>query len=169
MPTHAEKKLLPFRPDQLFDLVADIDRYPEFLPWCIASRVTKREGNVIHADLVIGFKVFRERFTSKVTLSRPDRIDVEYSRGPFRYLNNHWIFIPEGADSTNIDFYVDFEFRSRILQRLIGTVFGEAVKRMVRAFEARAHVIYGDKPGPKPEERTADAGRPVSEDPKSAR
>ena len=168
MPTHAEKKLLPFRPDQLFDLVADVERYPEFLPWCIASRITKREDNVIHADLIIGFKMFRETFTSKVTLSRPDRIDVEYSRGPFKYLNNHWIFVPEGADATNIDFYVDFEFRSRILQRLIGTVFGEAVKRMVRAFETRAHAVYGIKAGPKPEDRTTGAGGPVSQDPKSA-
>ncbi len=168
MPTHAEKRVLACSPRQLFDLVADIERYPEFLPWCIASRITKREDDVIHADLVIGFKMFRETFTSKVTLSRSDRIDVEYSRGPFKYLNNHWIFVPEGADATNIDFYVDFEFRSRILRRLIGTVFGEAVKRMVRAFETRAYAVYGDKPKPNPEKRTAGAAGPVSEDPKSA-
>lgn len=145
MPTHAEKKLLPYTPQQLFDLVADVDRYDEFLPWCVASRVNSRDGDVIHADLVIGFKMFREKFTSEVTLSRPDRIDVKYAKGPFRYLNNHWVFIPEdGGAKTTIDFYVDFEFRSRLLQRLIGAVFNEAVQRMVRAFEKRAHQIYGD-------------------------
>ncbi len=100
MPTHAEKRVLPHTPERLFELVADVDRYDEFLPWCRAARVTKREGNVIHADLVIGFKMFREKFSSKVTLSRPDRIDVEYSHGPFKYLNNHWKFIPEGTDAT---------------------------------------------------------------------
>lgn len=169
MPTHAEKRILPHPPEQLFDLVADVDRYAEFLPWCLAARVTKREGNVIYADLVIGFKMFREKFSSKVTLSRPDRIDVEYSRGPFKYLNNHWLFIPEGTDATCIDFYVDFEFRSRLLQVLIGTVFNEAVRRMVGAFESRAKEIYGERPAPKPGEGSADLSHQVSETPKSAR
>ena len=148
MPTHAEKRLLPHKPEQLFDLVADVDRYPEFLPWCVAARVSDRHGDVLRADLVIGFKMFREKFTSKVTLARPGRIDVEYFRGPFRYLNNHWIFTPEGEGSCIIDFYVDFEFRSRLLQRLIGPVFNEAVRRMVRAFETRADAIYGTDDAP---------------------
>ncbi len=144
MPTHAEQKLLPYTPQQLFDLVADVDRYQEFLPWCVASRVNSRDGNVIHADLVIGFKMFREKFTSEVTLNRPERIDVKYAHGPFKYLNNHWVFIPEeGGSKTTIDFYVDFEFRSKLLQSLIGAVFNEAVQRMVRAFEKRAHAVYG--------------------------
>ncbi len=145
MPTHAEQKLLPYTPQQLFDLVADVDRYNEFLPWCVASRVNSRKDNVIHADLVIGFKMFREKFTSEVTLNSPDRIDVKYAHGPFKYLNNHWLFNPEqGGAHTTIDFYVDFEFRSRILQGLIGAVFNEAVHRMVHAFEKRAHQIYGE-------------------------
>jgi coenzyme Q-binding protein COQ10 len=146
VPTHAEQKRLPFTQQQLFDLVADVDRYQEFLPWCVASRINSREGNVIHADLVIGFKMFREKFTSQVTLSRPDRIDVKYAHGPFKYLDNHWVFIPEpdGA-ATTIDFFVDFEFRSRLLQTLIGAVFNEAVQRMVRAFEKRAYEIYGNE------------------------
>lgn len=159
---------MPHSPEQLFDLVADVDRYAEFLPWCLAARVTKREGDVIHADLVIGFKMFREKFTSKVTLMRPDRIDVEYSRGPFKYLNNHWQFIPEGEGNTCIDFYVDFEFRSRLLQALIGTVFSEAVRRMVRAFETRASEIYGERPAPSSDEAATDAGPQVSDTPKSA-
>ena len=83
MPTHAEQKLLPYTPLQLFELVADVDRYNEFLPWCVASRVNSRKDNVINADLVIGFKMFREKFTSEVTLTRPERIDVKYANGPF--------------------------------------------------------------------------------------
>ncbi len=130
----------------MFDLVADIEKYPEFLPWCVATRVFKREGNEIYADLMVGFKVFREKFTSKVTLSHPGRIDVAYLNGPFKYLNNHWLFIPESDGTCTIDFYIDFEFRSRLLQTLIGTVFNEAVRRMVGSFETRAHKIYGDPP-----------------------
>lgn len=145
MPTHAEKRRLPYRPEQLFDLVADIESYPEFLPWCVGARVKRREGNVVWGDLMVGFNVFRETFTSKVTLDRPHRIDVAYIHGPFRYLNNHWIFIPEdGGRETTIDFYVDFEFRSRLMQQIATAVFNEAVKRMVHAFEKRAHQVYGE-------------------------
>ena len=143
MPTHAEERLLHYTPRQLFDLVADIERYPEFLPWCMAARVRKREGNEVFADLVIGFKVFRERFSSKVVLDPGGRrIDVSYTQGPFKYLNNHWIFKdhPEGCV---IDFYVDFEFHSRILQKAIEILFHEAVRRMVAAFETRAKALYG--------------------------
>ena len=145
MPTHAEQRTLPYRPEQLFDLVADIERYPEFLPWCVACRVTRRDGNVIWGDLIVGFKVFREKFTSKVTLNGPGRVDVEYIDGPFRYLNNHWLFLPvDGGRATTIDFYVDFEFRSRALQAVVRAAFNEAVRRMVQAFEKRAHDIYGE-------------------------
>ena len=149
MPTHAEKRFLPHTPEQLFDLVADIESYPEFLPWCTASRIREREGDMLRADLVIGFKVFRERFTSTVILDRPERIDVRYDNGPFRYLNNHWVFIP-AEEGCVIDFYVDFEFRSRLLQSLIGAVFNEAVRRMVTAFEARAGVLYAPENPPAP-------------------
>ena len=144
MPTHAEERHSPFTPDQLFDLVADIERYPEFLPWCVAARVRRREGKTVWADLIIGFKMFRERFTSKVTLDRAaHRIDVAYTDGPFRYLNNHWLFKPAPDGGTLIDFYVDFEFRSVVLQKIIGALFGEAVRRMVGAFEHRAEQLYG--------------------------
>lgn len=144
MPTHAERRTLPHTQAQLFELVADVARYPEFLPWCVGARVREQSDDVVTADLVIGYKLFRERFTSTVTLSRPDRIDVAYFNGPFRYLNNHWIFEPEGEDTCTIDFYVDFEFRSRLMQKLIGVVFNQAVRRMIRAFEARANDIYGE-------------------------
>ncbi|MBB6250399.1 type II toxin-antitoxin system RatA family toxin [Nitrospirillum iridis] len=147
MPTHAEKRVLPYTPEQLFQLVADVERYPEFLPWAVAARIRRREGNTFWADLVIGFKMVRERFTSKVTLSEPGRrIDVEYTDGPFHYLNNHWIFEPH-ADGCLLDFYVDFEFRNVILQKIIGALFGEAVRRMVAAFESRAHQLYGEPAG----------------------
>lgn len=143
MPTHAEKRYLPYRPEEMFALVADIERYPEFLPWCLAARVRRREGDVVYADLVIGFKMIRERFTSRVKLTAPDRIDVAYAEGPFRYLNNHWIFIPAEDGGTIIDFYVDFEFHSRMLQKIIGALFNEAVRRMVAAFLSRAQQLYG--------------------------
>tara|TARA_E500000178_G_C16988715_1_gene739683 strand:- start:1440 stop:1883 length:444 start_codon:yes stop_codon:yes gene_type:complete len=143
MPTHAEKRAVPFRADQMFDLVAEVERYPEFLPWCVGSRIKSRRDNVIHADLVIGFKLVRERFTSKVTLADDkSRIDVAYTNGPFRYLDNHWIFNDQ-TNGSEIDFFVDFEFRNQMLQSLVGLVFNEAVQRMVTAFEARAFDLYG--------------------------
>jgi len=143
MPTHAEQRLLPYTQEQLFALVADIERYPEFLPWCIGARIRDRSPHLIVADLVIGFKMFRERFTSRVALNPPRTIDVTYAEGPFRYLNNHWIFekAPQGC---HIDFFVDFEFKSRLMQKVIEVLFSEAVRRMVGAFEKRAHDLYGD-------------------------
>lgn len=143
MPTHAEQRHLPYTPEQLFDLVSRVERYPEFLPWCKAARITRRDGDVFWADLVIAFKVFRERFSSKVTLIPKEGVDVEYINGPFRYLNNHWRFLPAENGGCIVDFYVDFEFRSRMLQSLIGMLFNEAVQRMVAAFETRAEQLYG--------------------------
>tara|TARA_B100002052_G_C15624736_1_gene481309 strand:- start:87 stop:569 length:483 start_codon:yes stop_codon:yes gene_type:complete len=151
MPIHAEKRVLPYTPAQLFDLVADVERYPAFLPWCVAVRVRRREttesadgdDKLLVADMVIGFKVFRERFTTRVQCRRPDRIDVTYTDGPFRYLNNHWVFSPKGDNACEIEFFVDFEFRSAILQKAIGLVFNEAVQKMINSFEARAEVLYG--------------------------
>ncbi|WP_299443806.1 type II toxin-antitoxin system RatA family toxin [uncultured Rhodospira sp.] len=147
MPTHAEKRFVPYTPQEMYDLVADVERYPQFLPWCLASRIKKREGNVFHADLVVGFKMIRERFTSRVTLTSGERIDVAYTEGPFHYLNNHWIFEPAEKGCT-IDFYVDFEFRSAFLQRIMGSLFNEAVRRMVAAFDKRAEQLYGHRPEP---------------------
>ena len=146
MPTHAEKRPVPYSPDQMFDLVADVLRYPEFLPWCLAARIRERQGNVLLADLVIGFKMIRERFTSRVLLDRPGRrIDVTYADGPFKRMTNHWGFEPAAGGGCLIDFYVDFEFKSALLQKLIGVLFNEAVKRMVAAFEGRAKQLYGEK------------------------
>ncbi len=156
MPTHAENRVVPFTPEQMFDLVADVERYPEFLPWCVAARVRKREGNTLMADMVIGFKIFREGFTTRDVFDRPRRIDVSYFEGPFKYLNNHWIFEPHGDGACLIEFYIDFEFRSRLMQRMMGVLFNEAVRIMVSAFEKRAGALYG-RPEAAPAEAAADA------------
>jgi coenzyme Q-binding protein COQ10 len=141
MPTHAEKRVLPYSDEQLFDMVADVRRYPEFLPWCVGARIVSRTETELVADLTIGFKMFRETFRSQVLLERPHHVHVRYLTGPFRYLNNHWRFRPVQG-GTEVDFFVDFEFKSRLLQAVIGTVFNEAVRLMVRAFERRAYVLY---------------------------
>jgi coenzyme Q-binding protein COQ10 len=152
MPTHAEKRLVPYSADEMYALIADVPRYPEFLPWCAAARIRGTrplpdgEGTVMDAELVVSFKVYRERFGSRVTLRpEPQEIDVEYLDGPFRYLRNHWRFEPRGETSCEVDFFVDFEFRSVILQKLIGIVFNEAMLRIVRAFEKRAAALYGPR------------------------
>ena len=145
MPTHAEQRLMPYSPEEIFDLVADVDRYHEFLPWCRASRVTRRDGDIVYADLVIGFGIVRERLSSRVTLKRPEAIDVAYLKGPMRYLDNHWRFEARRGGACLVDFHIDFEFRSALMQRLIGVLFNEAVRRMIGAFEARARAVYGPR------------------------
>lgn len=142
MPTHHETRHLPQTPDQLYELVTDVEDYPNFLPWCIALRVTSREDNIIRADMVVGFKMLREKFTSRVTLTPKTRIDVEYLDGPFRYLQNRWLFA-EKDGGCEIDFFIDFEFRSRLLRKVMEPLFHEAVRRMVRAFEKRAAERFG--------------------------
>ncbi len=141
---------MPYSAQQMYDLVADVAAYPEFLPWCAAARIRKEtkseNGSVIDADLVISFKLFRERFSSRVTLNpAKTSIDVEYLDGPFRYLNNHWRFTEREGGGCEVDFFVDFEFRSALLQTVIGVVFNEAMQRIVRAFETRARELYGDQ------------------------
>jgi coenzyme Q-binding protein COQ10 len=145
MPTHAESRRVGYCPEQLFDLVADVGHYPQFLPWCVGARVRSRTEAELVADLAIGFGPFRESFTSRVTLERPHRLRVRYENGPFRYLNNEWKFSPDPV-GCRVDFFVDFEFRSRLLQAAIGVVFQEAVRRMVNAFLKRAREVYGPPP-----------------------
>ncbi|MBS0563426.1 MAG: type II toxin-antitoxin system RatA family toxin [Proteobacteria bacterium] len=150
MPSHKEKRALRWSADQMYALVADVARYPEFLPWTSAARIRSRragEGGseVLEADLVISFKVFRERFGSRVVLYPAERrIETDYLDGPFRHMHSHWQFLPapEGPGCV-VDFAVDFEFRNAILQAIIGVVFDEAMRRVVRAFEARAEALYG--------------------------
>ena len=147
MPTHSETRFLPYTPQQMYDLVADVGSYPQFLPWCAAARIKrvtdKGDHRVMEADLVISFKVFRERFRSCVVLY-PDarKIDTEYLDGPFRYMKSNWAFAEAGG-GCDVSFFVDFEFRNAILQSIIGVVFNDAMQRIVRAFERRAKELYG--------------------------
>jgi coenzyme Q-binding protein COQ10 len=146
MPQHRETRILNYSPEQLFDLVADIERYDEFLPWCLNSRFRSKESDtLVVAELIIGFKMFRERFVSKVHLNHPNRIHVDYLEGPMKHLSNEWVFEPiEGAPNRcQVKFFVDFEFKNPILQRMVGLLFSEAFRRMVRAFELRAAELYG--------------------------
>ena len=141
---HIEQKRLPYTAEQMFDLVADVGSYQEFAPWCVASRINRRESDtVFYADLVVGYKMFRERFTSKVVLDRPNRIHIEYLKGPLKNLRNNWEFKPAPDGGCIIDFSVEFEFGNVALQALANMFFNEVVKRMVGAFEARAKQIYG--------------------------
>lgn len=148
MPTHRENRQMPYTARQIYDLVADVARYPEFLPWTAAARIRSRNaipgGEEMLADLVISFKVFRERFGSRVLLY-PDagRIDTAYIDGPFRHMISHWQVrdLPEGG--CLVEFSVDFEFKNPVLQKLIGVVFDQAMRRVVAAFEARAKALYG--------------------------
>lgn len=147
MPRHAETKILPYKAAQMFDLVADVARYPEFLPWTAAARVRSRTpcagGEVMEADLVISFKVFRERFGSRVTLlTDENRILTEYIDGPFKHLKSVWTFKDRPEGGCDVAFEVDFEFKNAILAGIIGIVFNEAMSRVVRAFEARAATLY---------------------------
>ena len=138
---------MPYTAQQMYDLVADVGAYPKFLPWCAAARIRSvtpaGDAQVMAADLVISFKVFRERFGSRVTLWPADRkIDTEYLDGPFRYMKSNWAFADvEGG--CEVAFFVDFEFKNAVLQKIIGVVFNEAMQRIVRAFERRAAELYG--------------------------
>lgn len=150
MPTHSETRHLPYSAQQMYDLVADVAAYPEFLPWTAAARVRsvtpQDDGSqVMEADLVISFKVFRERFGSRVTLW-PDacHIQTEYLDGPFKYLKSNWYF-KDLQGGVEVSFDVDFEFRNRLLQGAASMFFFEAMQRIVRAFEARAKDLYGDR------------------------
>ncbi|HKT15056.1 MAG TPA: type II toxin-antitoxin system RatA family toxin [Allosphingosinicella sp.] len=144
MPRHSEKRTLPYSPDQLFDLVADVKRYPEFLPWVAATRIRSDSETLMIADLAVGFKSLKETFTSRVTKQRPRKILVEYVEGPLKYLKNDWEFEPDGRGGTRLGFCVDFAFKSRVFEAIAGQMFDRALRRMIAAFEARAHVLYGD-------------------------
>ena len=143
MPRHTETKHLPYSPEQLFDLVADVSRYDEFLPWVVAVRVRSSSATETVADLVVGFNAFKERFTSRVVKERPDKILVDYVEGPLKYLHNEWRFEPTADGGTNLCFSVDFAFRSRIFEALAGQMVDRALRRMTRAFEERAAALYG--------------------------
>ena len=148
LPRHDETKVLPHRAEDMYALVADVARYPEFLPWCAAARIRSQKpidgGEVMEADLVISFKVFREKFGSRVTLYPGQRrILTDYLDGPFKHLHSEWSFEDTVPGQCQVRFTVDFEFRNPILSGVIGLVFHEAMTRVVRAFETRATRLYG--------------------------
>jgi coenzyme Q-binding protein COQ10 len=143
MPRHTETRNLPYTPDQVFALVADVGRYQEFLPWVAATRIRSDSDTMMIADLVVGFRSLKETFASRVTKERPSRIHVEYIDGPLKYLHNSWKFRADGRGGTDIDFCVDFAFKSRIFESLAGQMFDRALRRMIQAFEDRAHQLYG--------------------------
>lgn len=145
MPRHSETRHLPYSPEQLFDLVADVQRYDEFLPWVVAVRVRSSSATETVADLVVGFNAFKERFTSKVRKERPTRICVDYVDGPLKYLHNEWKFERAADGGTNLLFSVDFAFKSRLFEALAGSMFDRALRRMTSAFEERAAALYGIK------------------------
>ncbi|MDP9127058.1 MAG: type II toxin-antitoxin system RatA family toxin [Pseudomonadota bacterium] len=143
MPKHHETRILPYSPTQLFDLVADVGRYPEFLPWCRAARVLTRDEHALKADLIIGYKMFQEKFTSDVILDRPHSIVVKYLSGPLSHLSNKWIFGPSGGEGCEVSFDVDFDFQSPLLRMAMEMFFDKALRKMVSAFELRAKDLYG--------------------------
>lgn len=143
MPGIREKRALPYSCEQMFDLVADVARYKEFLPWVVATRVRSNSDTEMTADMVVGFKSLRESFTSHVQKDRPNSLTVHYVDGPLRDLDNSWGFTPTEDGGCEVDFCVDFTFKSRVFEALAGQYFDRAFRKMVAAFEARADDLYG--------------------------
>lgn len=142
MPGIHETRRLPYSAEQMFDLVADVRRYGEFLPWVVATRVKSDDGHEMLADMLVGFKMLREKFTSRVIKDRPRSIVVQYIDGPMRDLDNRWEFRPLGPDACEIEFNVEFSFRNALFEKLAGQYFDKAFRKMVEAFEERAAALY---------------------------
>jgi len=144
MPTHTENRVLLFTAEQMFDLVLDVAKYPEFLPWCVATRVKSKDvgdqGKMI-ADMAVGFKMLQERYTSRISFQRPSHIHVTDIGGPFKCLETDWKFGVR-ADGCEVDFKIDFTFRSQVLERVMGGVFTNATHQMMQAFVTRAEAVY---------------------------
>lgn len=147
MPSYRETRVLPYPVDRLFDLIADVERYPEFLPWWHAARVRRRDGNTEYVDQVVGPAIARFRFASTTVLERPERIRTTSTERPFRRLEIDWSFAPAPQGGCQATFAVDYQLRSGALQKLVGVVFDAAVRRVVTAFERRAERML-DKRGP---------------------
>ena len=143
MPAIHQSRRLPYSAEQMFDLVADVARYGEFLPWVVATRVRSDDGSEMVADMLVGFKSLREKFTSKVNKVRPNEIRVQYLDGPMRDLDNVWRFRALDEQSCEVDFSVSFSFRNPLFEKLAGQYVDKAFRKMVAAFEERASVLYG--------------------------
>ena len=144
MPRYEDIRLLPYKAEQLYALVADIEHYPEFIPWCLAARIIERKEATITADLVVGYKLIRERFRSNVILNPARNIKLAYADGPFQYLKNEWEFVP-AKNGCRVKFFVDFDFRNPILAKMMEMLFGKAVHKMIDAFEKRAATLYASQ------------------------
>ena len=142
MPRHQETRTLPYTPEQIYDLVADVGSYDQFLPWVSAVRIRSNSESEMVADLMVGFKALREKFTSKVTKHRADSIHVDYVDGPLKFLRNDWKFAADGKGGTIVDFAIEFEFKSRLFEMVAGQVFDRALRMMIGAFEERAARLY---------------------------
>ena len=139
---HEERRIIKHTPSNLFKLVSDVKRYPEFLPWCLGARVKNNRKNNFEADLIIGFKIYKEIYSSEISLDNINKkIIVNYKDGPFEYLENYWVF-KDNKNGCEVEFMVDFKFKSIFLQTLMETLFSEAVRKMVGAFEKRANELY---------------------------
>lgn len=149
MPSFRNKRRVAHSAESMFDLVADVERYPEFVPLCRELKIRRRESKgegteVLVADMTVSYKLVRESFRSRVTLDRPKlQILVEYLEGPFSHLENRWTFVPTGPESCEVEFFIDYEFRNRMLGMLMGAMFDTAFRRFAAAFEQRADEIYG--------------------------
>ena len=143
MPHHKETRRLPYSPEQMFDLVADVQSYEKFLPWVTAIRVRSNSDTEMVADMLVGFKGLSEKFTSRVEKKRPERVHVDYVDGPLKHLSNDWQFRPDGEGGVLIDFEVDFAFKNKLFEMLAGQMFDKALRKMIGAFEERAAELYG--------------------------
>ncbi|MEA3390407.1 type II toxin-antitoxin system RatA family toxin [Sphingobium sp. CCH11-B1] len=143
MPRHNETRRLPYSPEQMFDLVANVGAYSEFLPWVSAIRIRSNSDTEMVADMIVGFKGIRETFTSRVVKQRPTHVRVDYVDGPLKHLHNEWGFRDDGQGGVLVDFEVEFEFKNRIFEMLAGQFFDKALRKMIGAFEERAAVLYG--------------------------
>jgi coenzyme Q-binding protein COQ10 len=141
MPRHSEKRTLPYSSEMIFSIVADVARYPEFLPWILDAGIIKKTDQGFLADLTVGYKFFQDTYRSEVILTPHERIEINYIKGPFKHLQNHWNFTPISEKEVEVDFFIDFEFQSSLFQGMINTVFTDAVAKTITAFEERARKV----------------------------
>ncbi|MCC7037295.1 MAG: type II toxin-antitoxin system RatA family toxin [Alphaproteobacteria bacterium] len=145
MPSHSEKRILPYSSEQLFDLVMDIEKYPEFLPWCLAARVNEKKKADLSADVIVGYGPFREKFSSHVKFKKPREIEVHYLQGPMSQLENKWMFKDVRGGQCEVDFYIDFSLKTKLFEKIVDQFFHRALVKMINAFEARALQLYGGR------------------------
>jgi len=147
MPRHSEKRTLLYPPEILYAIVADVGRYPEFLPWVLEADIIKKTDQGFLADLTVGYKFFQDTYRSEVILTPNKRVEIRYIKGPFKHLENHWIFSPNASNGVAVEFFINFEFESSFFQTMIRSVFTDAIKKMITAFEERARILSGSKLG----------------------